>query len=421
MARFSLAWLLADENAHLTETLGSVRLPENTSTPDGPAFQAPVEEWQRHRDGGTLTADGTLHMPPMAGCYMDDRPALWEGSRGKLVTVRMRILDRERTADGNHSAAELWIGGPEPGTSALLLFREDAVAFDASYDPAFAIDAASYHTYRVLTDHARGAAYLFVDDGDTPVLATRLGAPYGYNLNRILFGDSGSAKDVSGSSEWASVRWSDAALPEIPKTEKVSVKIVTFGDSTTAPRGPLRIYTDLLREDLPVRGFDAVVVNAGVGGNSTAMARDRFERDVLALKPDIVTISFGINDSAIDIWKDVTEPRVTLEAYAANLRYFIATLRERGAQPILMTPNPLAWTGPNRELYGKPPYDVNDPKGFDAMLRPYVEKVREIAQTEAVPLADVHQAFSEYAREHPIEELLLDGVHPNDLGHRLIA
>ena len=81
------------------------------------------------------------------------------------------------------------------------------------------------------------------------------------------------------------------------------VRIVAFGDSTTAPRGSLRTYADCLRNDLPGKGMVVeAVLNAGVGGNSTKSAKARFAKDVLDLHPDIAVIQFGINDSTVRVW-----------------------------------------------------------------------------------------------------------------------
>ncbi|HWC90807.1 MAG TPA: GDSL-type esterase/lipase family protein, partial [Pirellulales bacterium] len=102
------------------------------------------------------------------------------------------------------------------------------------------------------------------------------------------------------------------------------VSIVAFGDSTTAARGSTTVYATILQEEL--RGVR--VINAGVGGNSTEMARKRFEADVLSQRPRIAIIQFGINDAAVDVWKTppATQPRVSLERYEANLRSFVRSL-----------------------------------------------------------------------------------------------
>ena len=143
-------------------------------------------------------------------------------------------------------------------------------------------------------------------------------------------------------------------------------------------------------------------------------------RDVLAHKPRVVVIQFGINDAAVDVWKEppATESRVPLTEYEQNLRWMIATLREQQAKPVLMTTNPTRWTSKLRDLYGKPPYRPEEPDGFDApVLARYNEAVRKLAAELAVPLVDVHDAFT----AKNADKLLLDGMHPNDAGHQLIA
>jgi lysophospholipase L1-like esterase len=199
--------------------------------------------------------------------------------------------------------------------------------------------------------------------------------------------------------------------------------LVTFGDSTTASRGPLRTYSDCLRDDLPAKGVAGEVINAGVGGNTTEDALTRFEKDVLAVRPSLVVIQFGINDSALNVWDNppATQPRVSLNRYVANLEFFIESLQKQNSQVILMTPNSLRWTASLKTLYGKPPYRPDDPDGFNVTLRTYVEGVRELAQKKSVRLIDVYAAFQEYGTRYSMDDLLLDGMHPNEQGHRLVA
>jgi lysophospholipase L1-like esterase len=203
--------------------------------------------------------------------------------------------------------------------------------------------------------------------------------------------------------------------------------IVAFGDSTTAHRdvdgAALRVYADILQESLPQCGIPVSVLNAGVGGNDTNQARGRFETDVLAHDPDLVVIQFGLNDSCIDVWDGKDKPRLTREAYIENLRYFVETLRARGCDVILMTPNPMRWTDPLLKLYGKGPFDVNDPWGFNLTNREYAQGVRDVAKELKVPLVDVYRNFHSYdgVGGKSTDDLLLDGMHPNHVGHALIA
>lgn len=196
----------------------------------------------------------------------------------------------------------------------------------------------------------------------------------------------------------------------------VKQRIVAFGDSTTATRGPLKVYAGLIDHALP----DATVINAGIGGHNTDHAKARFAKDVLANTPDTVIIQFGINDAAVDVWKKPAprEPRVNIERYTKNLRHFVQTLKQRGAKIVLMTPNPIRWTPKLKARYGKAPYRGNDPDGFNVLLRQYAAAMRALAMDEDVPLVDVYETFQQSA---DIDSLLLDGMHPNDRGHRIVA
>jgi lysophospholipase L1-like esterase len=199
----------------------------------------------------------------------------------------------------------------------------------------------------------------------------------------------------------------------VPSTRPLTV--VAFGDSTTASRHGVTVFAERLR--------DVKVINAGVPGNNTRDARRRFESDVLAPHPDIVTIWFGINDSAVDVWKNETEPRVSLKEYSQNLSWMITQLQSHGIRPIVLTPNPCAWTDELRRLWAKPPYRPDDPDGWNVLLKDYAAAAREVATARRVPLVDVYQLFQTYAASegHNLNDLLLDGMHPNDAGQAIIA
>jgi len=212
-----------------------------------------------------------------------------------------------------------------------------------------------------------------------------------------------------------------AATVPIPEH---TVTLVAFGDSTTAPRERLEVYSELLEKELKAKAPAARVINAGVRGNNTEDASSRFQKDVLDQKPDLVVIQFGINDSAVDVWKQppADKPRVDLKVFRNHLQYFIRTLKTRGVKVVLMTPNPLRWTARLRELYGKAPYHPEDPEGMNRLLHAYAAAVRELALEESVALVDVDAAFRDYARGHgTLDDLLLDGMHPNQQGQHIVA
>jgi lysophospholipase L1-like esterase len=204
--------------------------------------------------------------------------------------------------------------------------------------------------------------------------------------------------------------------------EAEPLRIVAFGDSTTAPRGDLVVYAMQLEAQLNAQpGVSCRVINAGQGGNTSTTGRARLSA-VLEARPALVIVQFGINDSTVDVWKKppATVPRVSLETYRDNLRYFAEAFRAAGAQVIMMTPNPLVWTPGMRKRYGRPPYDPDRADGFNRMLAAYAEAAREVAQELRVPLVDVARAYAELAPD-AAANLLSDGMHPNQRGHDLVA
>lgn len=228
------------------------------------------------------------------------------------------------------------------------------------------------------------------------------------------------------------VNTADLGAGEIPvfvppsKAEPKPGGIVMFGDSTTAPRGSLKVYATRVETMLQSIGSSLGVHNAGIGGNTTRDALKRLQSDVLKYQPRIVVMQFGINDSAVDVWRNppATTPRVPLAEYLDNLRRMIASAQQAKAKVILMTTNPLRWTSKLKDVYGKPPYNPAAEDGFDsATLAGYNEALRKLAAELKVPLVDVRAAYPEFAAKHQttIEGMLLDGMHPNDLGQQLVA
>ncbi|MEZ5384896.1 MAG: exo-alpha-sialidase [Prosthecobacter sp.] len=211
-----------------------------------------------------------------------------------------------------------------------------------------------------------------------------------------------------------------------PKAVPKPGSIFMFGDSTTAPRGSVKVYADRVNTMLQSIGSSMGVYNAGVRSNTTVQAVKRLQIDVLAYKPRIVVMQFGINDSAVDVWKKppATEPRVPLAEYLNNFRAMITAAQKQGAKVIVMTTNPLRWTSKLRELYGKPPYHPESDDGFDSpFLAKYNDALRELAKEMNVRLVDVRAEYPGFAAKHnvTIDDLLVDGMHPNDLGHQLVA
>lgn len=181
------------------------------------------------------------------------------------------------------------------------------------------------------------------------------------------------------------------------------VTVVGFGDSITGiyyHTGGRRAWPEMLGLALQ-RLYPAApvkVINAGQSGDDTAGALKRLDAQVLAHRPDLVVVMFGMNDIT----------RVPAETYAANLKAIVARCRAAGAEVALCTPNAIM------------PGDGGRP---ESKLAQYAALVREVATAEGTPLVDCFQAYAELRGSSPLSWRLLmsDAIHPNMRGHKVFA
>lgn len=75
------------------------------------------------------------------------------------------------------------------------------------------------------------------------------------------------------------------------------LRIVTLGGSTTDySYSSIKSWPQILHESLEKHGVSNVVYNGGVCGYSSCQERDKFLRDIIGLKPDLVLSLTGVND-----------------------------------------------------------------------------------------------------------------------------
>ena len=76
-----------------------------------------------------------------------------------------------------------------------------------------------------------------------------------------------------------------------------------------------------------------------------------------------------------------------------------------------------------KKMYGKPPYEPENADGFNLRLKLYAQKMREVAKAEKIELLNIYEAFESFGKKdgQSVDGLLLDGVHPSEKGHQLVA
>lgn len=190
--------------------------------------------------------------------------------------------------------------------------------------------------------------------------------------------------------------------------------VVVLGDSITkgvrTGVAAEEIFSARLQKALNDEGVDVVVNNQGIGGERTDQALKRLNADVLSQKPAIVVMMYGTNDSYIDIGR--SEPRITADAFEANLREIVRQLESQGTRVVLMT----------APRWG----DKATPNGAgenpNSQLEKYLERTRMVAESGKLPLIDHYKMWSD-ARTNGqnISTWMTDECHPNPEGHRQLA
>jgi acyl-CoA thioesterase-1 len=161
-------------------------------------------------------------------------------------------------------------------------------------------------------------------------------------------------------------------------------RLVTLGDSITQAGGrpggyvwQIDQYLQLLFPDHKIE-----VVNAGISGHKSNDMLARFQRDVLDKKPDVVTISVGIND----VWHGYTAEhpagygpnRIPLPDYRRNVEAMMTAAEKAGVRVVLFTTS----------IFEDRP---DSPRNL--RIAGYNDVLRELAQAHGAILADQNAAF----------------------------
>lgn len=173
---------------------------------------------------------------------------------------------------------------------------------------------------------------------------------------------------------------------------------VPAGYFKTPQVNTLGAYPNLLLKKLksiyPLAVVNVIVT--AIGGENSVKGAERFVRDVLIHKPDLLLIDYSLNDRGPGLEK----------AYAA-WNQMIKAAKDQDIKVILLTPSP-----DQRVDYADP---ANE-------LRKHTDQVRRIAAENQVGLVDSYRAFEFlYPEKEQLSKYMAQVNHPNELGHELIA
>lgn len=194
-------------------------------------------------------------------------------------------------------------------------------------------------------------------------------------------------------------------------------RVVFYGDSITDQR----LYT-LFTEAYVVTRFpkrNITFIHSGwggdrVGGGGGGPIDVRLNRDVIAYKPNVVTIMLGMNDAS---YRAFDQP--IFDTYSKGYEHIVETLKTKlpGVRLTLIQPSPFD------DVTRKPNFEG----GYNAVLLRYGAFVKELAEKNKATVADLNTGLVEATKKADATDhdsavkFNQDRVHPGPAGQLLMA
>jgi lysophospholipase L1-like esterase len=189
---------------------------------------------------------------------------------------------------------------------------------------------------------------------------------------------------------------------EWPKNRTINIVFhghsVPAGYFKTPQVNILSAYPNLFLKKLKVIYPYAVVnvIVTAIGGENSVNGAERFERDVLIHKPDVILIDYALNDRGVGLEK-------AQEAW----NKMINLAKKQNVKVILITPSP--------------DQRVNLADSTN-VLKKHTDQIIRLATENQVGLADSYKAFEFlYSDKEQLAKYMSQVNHPNELGHELIV
>jgi lysophospholipase L1-like esterase len=167
------------------------------------------------------------------------------------------------------------------------------------------------------------------------------------------------------------------------------------------------IIASKLWYDFPTKGFH--FFNRGISGNKVTDLAARWQKDTLDIKPDLLSILIGINDTSAFINGN---KEFTIQQYENDYRALLQQTKQQlpNIQFVLCEPFIL------------PVGKVKDKwEEYTNELKKRQDIVRRLSEEHNAIFVGFQDAFNKALSKAPAEYWIWDGVHPMPAGHELMA
>ena len=197
---------------------------------------------------------------------------------------------------------------------------------------------------------------------------------------------------------------------------KKDSKVLFIGDSITDVKFNFRfmhkikgrnIYALQLKKRFRKYSNDIKVDIKGIASNRTYHLYDRLTADCINLKPDVIIMLIGVNDA----WENYGP-----ENYPPLLRPMEPHMREIYRRIRAELPD-------TQVLYLMPFLidAVEEKLPFHKTLDEFREVLKGLAEENGALLLDLQQVFYDEQKNTDPKKLAVDGIHPTNLGHKVMA
>ncbi len=150
-------------------------------------------------------------------------------------------------------------------------------------------------------------------------------------------------------------------------------------------------------------------LNRGIGGNRSIDVYARIGVHLINLKPDILSLHIGVNDS----WAEFSSKNgASAEKYERNCRMLLDETLEALPDLKILLLGPFTTPGTLHKTLGE---------DFAIDVRRHAEAMRRIADDYRLPFVDLQATFDEACEKAPASYWTAEGVHPTAAGHGIIA
>lgn len=149
--------------------------------------------------------------------------------------------------------------------------------------------------------------------------------------------------------------------------------------------------------------------NRGVSGNRIVDVYARIKRDIINLKPDVMSILIGVND----VWHEVDiQNGVDAEKYYKIYSMLVEEIKTALPDIKIMILEPFV----ENCVATAEKYDY-----FRTEVEKRAEKAKLIAEKYNLKFVPLQNKFDEALQKAPVEFWTRDGVHPTTAGHQIIT